>query len=282
MVDWHLNAYAGRLGVRMYRRLMMAQELNLKAVDIIESHYGENDPRLAAALRRSQWINYYLATYSGEPSDEQVTISVSINGSAPNEPTEYERGVLLEHIEHSYSRGRDALERLNAIYAADPNRGPAERAQARIALADWFLVFGKKRKALRAYEEVHQQLAEDQLSPVRWFAEPQPLPDVELHVAGAPGLDAGPTMPHRVPYVDATFDVNESGKVSDVTVVESAGANAEKNVYQVRRWLLSTRFRPRFDDGKPVLTEDLVRRFRFYEDARGVEITTPSGASGQI
>ncbi|MDH3281642.1 MAG: hypothetical protein OEQ18_11000 [Gammaproteobacteria bacterium] len=284
MVDWHLNAYSAQRGVRMYRRLMMAQELNLKAVDIIENHFGDNDSRLADVLRRAQWTNYYLATYSGEPSDEDVKITVSINGSAPNEPTEHERAVLLDYMDRSYSQGRDALKRLDRIYASDPNPHTVERVRAKIALGDWFLVFGKQRKALGVYAEVHHQLEENQLNPARWFSEPRPLPDVALH--GSDAQETDPTAaaatsepPPGVPYVIVSFDVNESGKVKGVVVVESAGGGEEKNQHQVRRWLLTTRFRPRFDKGRPVLTQDMVRRFHFYEDARGVEITSAGAGS---
>ncbi|MDH3637778.1 MAG: energy transducer TonB, partial [Gammaproteobacteria bacterium] len=276
MVDWHLEAYTARLGVRMYRRLMVAQELNKKAVDIIEDHYGDDDPRLANVLKRQQLTNYYLATYGGEPSDKDVKITISINGSAPNEPSEYERAVLVDYIQNSYSSGREALERLDQIYASDTNVDTTERMWAKVALGDWFLMFGKKRKALGVYEVVHQELKNEQASPARWFAEPQPLPQVDPHDTAAPDTDTGDTSETpgqaAVPYVVVSFDVNEWGKVKDVVVIESAGERQEKNQYQVQRWLRNTRFRPRFENGRPVLTQDLKRRFRFYEDSRGVEI----------
>ncbi len=279
MAVWHLQAYTARLGVRMYKRLLTAQELDAKAVEIIEGHYGKQDRRLIDVLKRVQLTNYYLATYSGEPSDEDIEVTISINGSAPNEPNEYERIKLLDLMDSSYATGREALERLGGIYRAYPEFDQEARLGAQVALGDWYLVFGKKRKALAVYEDVYRQLEESDDIGSPWFGEPQPLPEA----AGRRTVEQGDAFDSErgdVPYVLASFDVDRWGKVRDIEVLDATGARRDQNSYRIQRWLRNTRFRPRFERGEPVLTEDLLRRFRFYEDARGVKITKVDVGAG--
>lgn len=262
IVGWHLRAYSEGLGPKLYRRLLVAKELNDRAIQIVEESYGSDDPRLAEILHRLYISNYYLSTYAGEPRPEDAQVVVTVDGAAPNEPTPYERDMLIEYIGNSYRDGKHALERLNQLYAANGNAEPKEQARAKVWLGDWFLLFNKKRKAMSIYEEVYTGLAKDAVMSTEletFFGAPTPLPELE---SGKASERSGEST---TAYVEVSFDVTPWGKAKNVAVLEATGARRERNRSRARGWLRETRFRPRFENGTPVLTQNVKRRFNFYD-----------------
>ncbi|MBK9468109.1 MAG: hypothetical protein IPO20_09170 [Gammaproteobacteria bacterium] len=57
--------------------------------------------------------------------------------------------------------------------------------------------------------------------------------------------------------------MNEAGRAQDVEVIESSPPAADKHVSRLRKRLLGTAFRPRFDAGQPVATADVAYRYTY-------------------
>jgi hypothetical protein len=64
-------------------------------------------------------------------------------------------------------------------------------------------------------------------------------------------------------YIKVRFAVSESGRAKDMQVLESSPPAADKHVSRLRKRLLATVFRPRFDAGQPVATPNVDFRYSY-------------------
>ncbi len=144
---------------------------------------------------------------------------------------------------------------------------PAERARILVKLGDLYLMWGKQNTAADRYKEAWQALSSDPALEVRrdeFFAAPArimgPVPPAILPV---PSRKAPPPDPKDLEpgFVVVRFNVDQLGRVSDATVIESDPANLLEE--RVQETATRTLFRPRFVDGAPVATTGLVLRHEF-------------------
>ena len=98
--------------------------------------------------------------------------------------------------------------------------------------------------------------AEQQIE--RIFGKPLPLPTV----------DGARPLPPMVSAEDGDilleFDVTDRGRVTDLSRLDEAGED-EVGANRLMRTLRSTRFRPRFEQMNPVITEKIVHAYKLAE-----------------
>ncbi|MBL8200300.1 MAG: TonB family protein [Chromatiales bacterium] len=144
---------------------------------------------------------------------------------------------------------------------------PESRARILVKLGDLYLMWGKQNTAADRYREAWQALSADPALEARrdeFFAKPVrimgPLPPAIFPV---PPRKAPPPAPKDLEpgYVVVRFNVDQLGRVSDATVVESDPANLLEE--RVRATAKNTLFRPRYVDGAAVATSGLVFRHEF-------------------
>ena len=73
-------------------------------------------------------------------------------------------------------------------------------------------------------------------------------------------------VPENPPWVVASFDVSPSGKATNIQIVE---ASIEDNVSykrRAKRSIAATKFRPRYENGEPVLTTGVSLRYVFNDE----------------
>ena len=144
----------------------------------------------------------------------------------------------------------------------NPETDPLRRAQLQVALGDLYTREGRPTSAEVAYTEAWRDLSanEEYLDerddyfrmPVRLSGGPFP------NNARNPRRIAGPT---RVGSVVIRYDVDADGRASNVTVVESEPPGLmEDGIKSVYR---RSAYRPRFVDGEPIDTTDLLSRHEF-------------------
>ena len=253
--NWHLNAYTLDSNSGLFHHLINAHLLFKLAVNIIDNNYGQNDLRLIEALRGLTVTNYFLKTFQSHAN--QRLNQAAKNGQAP---TSDERARLEQFMINSYSSGKHAISRMVHVYSTNPEAQPYSATEAQVELADWYLLFNKWHSALSTYQDAYDQLAAEsgnQEVADKLFSRPVPLPDLPLIDTQAPKGD------EDTPYVLVAFDVTAFGKARNIEILESFPKDIARNSAKVKRSLKVAKFRPRFANGAPALTERVTHRYLF-------------------
>ncbi len=209
------------------------------------------DARIAATLRQRALVDYYLASYA-PPAQEDFSFGAETA----------EQPAAQVYVANSFVSGREALRRVVELRQQDGNSTELERSRALAELADWHQLFNRRQTALRIYQEAWTLGAQaGETSPrilASVFGQPLALPVLPAELdAAAPATAAGPA------WITIRFAVNEAGRAQDVEVIESSPPAADKHVSRLRKRLLGTAFRPRFDAGQPVATSDVAYRYTY-------------------
>lgn len=240
---WHLKAYTEALDKTPFRHLTEAEHLYDKAVGIIKTHYGADDPRLINRLYAIAITDYRMASDTEGPAAE------------------------------NYSKGGQALQRLVDVFKANPELPPDSHANALTRLGDWYLLFNRHDSAMESYKEALRILQKNGADPKQiegLFGYPQRLPVTqspfdERKVATDKESEYPGRFEKGAPYAVASFDVTASGKAENIEIVESAPTDSPWLRRRVRQMIAASRFRPRFMDGEPVETKGVNLRYVLQE-----------------
>lgn len=249
--SWHLRAYIDEMGGEPLNHLLTARNLFDSSVQILQQNYGPADARIAGTLRQRALVDYYLASYA-PPAQEDFSFGAETA----------EQAAAQTYVVNSFISGREALRRVVELRQQDGNSTELERSRALAELADWHQLFNRRQTALRIYQEAWTLGAQaGETSPrilASVFGQPLALPVLPAELdAAAPATAAGPA------WITIRFAVNEAGRAQDVEVIESSPPAADKHVSRLRKRLLGTAFRPRFDAGQPVATSDVAYRYTY-------------------
>ena len=270
-------------------------------VRIDEQRYGKNDPRLLPTLdeaaRRYEEVGLYLsarklhlraveiARRSTGPDD--VSLVKPLRGIARAFRLEYAYGLALPDLapgsyvapelvsSATFDGGRTRLDRFGqraletavGILRKHSDTHPEEYHETLLELGDWHQLADHRNSALKPYRELWRALdaRERAADPgVRTDLLDQPQALLGGH-NGTGRLRRPPADVSRLQKytVDIDYAVTRDGRVEDVTVVES---NAPRDIeIRIVRDFKHTRFRPRFEGGEPVATQDLYQRQNFYK-----------------
>ncbi len=265
LADWYVRSY----------NIYSARELYAHAVDTLTRIHGPDSPELVVPLRgiAETYRQERFPPYIAPAQQEKVTVQLQTYQMSPGLQ---ERSLIVNR----YSDGERALGQIIKILNDDPDTPRLDVVKAVLDLADWHLLFEKDDRAFELYERVQALMVSDAgLAPeevATYFGSPTPL-----YVPMPPNPEAPPpALRHRATegYVDLGYTVTERGKV---TALETLGADPPGLLdIKVRRAMRIARFRPRFEDGKPVATEQLKYRHSFiYYPASEPEPTSEPAAS---
>ena len=256
---WQREAFRSELDGAGDRRLLDLYDLNRKVLEAVEND-ASVDPQFKINLVVSQLRNLYLLLDSIEPPTDVFY------GAAGRRPVSGYQGDLqdfnrtrLENLRSTaVSRGRNLI---RALLEEQPGIAVRERARLHLELGDWYQWNDIRHNALEHYRSAFELLADnaDNQRLSQWFGEAVELPDNgAFWQPGRTGDSENSTL------VDASFRVNERGRARDVESHESLAEDvADAN--RLRRALRATRFRPRFEDGEPVESQVIQRRYRVYD-----------------
>lgn len=268
--NWYLNVYAMNRNNGSASMLMDAYELFNDSVKIINDTYGEHDLRKANALRGLTISNWYFNTFQYvEPRDDFA------NNVSYSQKEAIDRGQRLPtYISNSYVRGKAAITELVDLYASSPDAPPGSHASAMVELGDWYMLFNKWRSAIDTYQDAQNILLDSDSDEVRrqidkLFNRPVALPDLPLlettNNAGSESEVVGDVEEIAQDYVLVSFDVTRFGSARNIDILESVPENSIRNRTRVKNALKYAKFRPRFVDGQPVLTEHVTQRYVFND-----------------
>jgi tetratricopeptide (TPR) repeat protein len=285
--QWHLGAYAETGNREDVYHLSTAFELYSVAVELSSKHNGPLDLSLVQLLRNMAITCYYLAAHQ-QMYPEYSDISASPPfGYRPFGTT----GDELMRKGSYYLHGRTAQSRILDIIETSPDITPIAQAQSYTDMGDWYLLFGRYQYAIKTYQLAHRAVEgnehrEQVLTSL--FGSPTMLPNIDskpLSIAttkshstanitpedasaenaspgqqtaeNAPAPAANPELPRvQIPdsYVNLSIDVTEQGKPTNLQVEEVYPEDTEGYGSRAKATIRSRKFRPRFEDGLPVLT----------------------------
>lgn len=252
-----------------YFRLGQIGEANREhrfAFRVNERRYGPDSPELVPALYTlGQWYErigmYSVARRNYRRAADLLSEHYGPDDLRVADPLRrLARTYLMQ--DEPLREGQLALKQAIDIYASDPGADVADHAASLVELGDWMMLARRREQALAVYAQAWNLITDNGAQPEK--AEPllgrpkrlrfnPPLADESI-MRGQPQV-----------YLDVRFTVSPEGVARDVEVI---GGSAH---WQMRRDFRSAvhkaRFRPRFEDGQPVITEDIV--FRYTYQMRG-------------
>jgi tetratricopeptide (TPR) repeat protein len=232
VADW-------RSGVRAYITARLIYE---RAIALGKKTVGPDDLALVRPLRS------IARTYVWELVDLSDHASESIRVRRDSMHLGHTSSIEEEGPDPHYlsSDGEQALQRAVSILERHPE-ARAELVATLLQLGNWYMIKEERDEAMTVYARV-SELAKDEPSaaaalalPVRLF---YPLPPILIASRRLPPVDTADR------YVLLEYTVTEQGNVDDARVVETNASSRQAN--QILEAMRSSRFRPRFVDGKPV------------------------------
>lgn len=256
---WHLDNYQATPDISPYTHLRNAKDLYNKAITIVETHYGERDPRLIDSLYELALSHYYTAVLADREEEFKMESEFRVSTRADY----YEEDSAIDRILESYYKGKQALDRIVEIHEANPELPPRSHAVALTYLGDWNMLFERPRSAVNSYAQAYVLLAENGTEDETIqtiFGTPHRLPTVPLpdQRRAQPEEDREKDTNR---YAIVSFDVLSNGQARNIRVVESKPEDDVRVIRTARRIVAGTKFRPRFEDGKPVKTTDVNMKY---------------------
>ena len=250
LADWYLSVY-NIFGARaLYER---AAKLTRQAPDGHQAHVRAL--RWLASTYRAERFPPY-SVWAGEQRDSWRDWNDSLGYSR--------RGGGKSPV-NRFSRGERALIRVVRAVREQPDARPADVAAALLELGDWFLLFGKRDRALTIYRAVWRMLTPHERLLAEMFAAPTalylPLPDDPRPQEGARWNQP------RAGVVELALDVNANGLVANVETVRAEPEDVlEELEDKVRRAVKRARYRPAFNGEALQATDNLrlVHNFTYY------------------
>lgn len=252
---WQREALRLEIGGRELGRLLQAYQLNQRLLDATGDDSAVSFEQ-RRALVMSQMSNLYLLQDRG-PTGQHP--SAPGRGSDPMLTQPLDVSVTEQKLQN-LKRGAQGLgeDLLESMLPAARNVGPVEEARVQLALGDWLQWYGNSARAGTFYlkvEELLHSAGEDALLE-QWLAAPVELPDN--------GAFWQPATSSELPYIHVRFDVTERGRVRNVAT-ERAEPELENEASALRRRLLRTRFRPRWEAGQAQATAGLQRDYQILD-----------------
>lgn len=253
LADWYLSVY-NIFGARaLYER---AAKLTRQAPDGHQAHVRAL--RWLASTYRAERFPPY-SVWAGEQRDSWRDWNDSLG---------YSRRGGGKSLVNRFSRGERALIRVVRAVREQPDARAADVAAALLELGDWFLLFGKRDRALTIYRSVWRMLTPHERLLAETFAAPTalylPLPDDPR-----PQESARWNQP-RAGVVELALDVNANGLVANVETVRAEPGDELEGLEgleeKVRRAVKRARYRPAFNGDALQATENLrlVHNFTYY------------------
>jgi len=258
---WHLYAYTEAIDERPALHLLQADSLYSKAIAIIELRYGKHAPQLLQALYGLALTNYQMAAHAST-AEKRGEPNYGIRAASYNQKQRARQQEFAHQdlIFRSYARGKKAMLRIVAIHASNDTLPVDNHALALTHLGDWYLLFNKHNSATASYGQAYRLMntgAESKKDIDHFFARPRMLPTIQFPIADEEALK----ITDATPYAVAMFTVSPGGRAHNIEIVEISPTNDNALKRRARKNIAGSKFRPRFENGKPVETTGFTMRY---------------------
>jgi TonB family protein len=232
-----------------------------RAIALVENARGPNDPGLVGPLTAlaESYRRQVMEAKPGADAYDPIAPSGPAGFGSAAPAISADGGPSAAVLSHE---GVRALERANAIVDGLPAASPAQVADVRTQLGDWYQTRLQHERALPYYEQAWRAALQVRHGGTT-LAEYLFGSAVLLHYV-PPGY-ANPERLRGIPFdqiemkfVEVAVDVNEQGRVRDPRIVSNQGT--ERMGVDALEAASTARYRPRFLDGKPLATSGVTFR----------------------
>jgi hypothetical protein len=254
---WQRRAYDMGVGELDFPRLLSMWDLYRLALNDVVEEEGETSLALLIPLNGMLEAQYLISAYQGEHN----------SSFGENLSDRYDKNRFNAYRAQSFKKGQAVLHAIDDIELKNNIDDSVAKAERLNRLADWIFWHGEKETAVEIYREAFMELAEAENAQVeleRLFGAPVPLPSM-AEVKPFPET----TSPESANLL-LEFGVSERGRVVDLRRldeppeadtsddVDEPPADNDAIANRFMRQLRRTRFRPRFENGDPVVTEGII------------------------
>ena len=274
--QWHLSNYIQTEQREDRYQLNTAYELYSRAIELSTQHYGPYNLGLIYLLKNIAITSYYQTLHQRRyPEYTELGTSVPFGYRAMGSS-----GDSLLRQGSYYLYGNSAQNRVLEILANNPDITSTDKAMAHTDQGDWYMLYGRYQLAMDAYQQAHQVMkGEEQQKDVihALFDTPTMLPKIERRKAINGSLSNNPlSNGSNTPeptnsiknsstlifknYVNLSVDVTARGAATNLKIQEIHPEGESEFGYRAKRTIRSQKFRPRFENGLPVITNEFPIR----------------------
>ncbi len=202
LADWYVEM----------RNIFAARGLYYAAMKISESNLEQTDPRNIRALKGLA-STYRLERWSPPGGENATRNTVTVSSY----PEDYE--LIYKAVVNDFAPGEEALKDLVKIEMEREGSTQESIANAKLELADWFLLFYKFNQAEVVYKNIWEMFENDSNSEYlsKEFSEPVPL---FYPLARSPGAQPAEALSTPIEGIlELSFSVSEEGDVEDIEVL---------------------------------------------------------------
>lgn len=252
--DWQRNAYISELDRERYPRILGMIDLYSDMADAVIEEEGEHSLAALPYLRGKLQAQYLMSIYPGE---SEAAVAVEMQQQDNVELPTLKKMRFMRFRDFNFRYGEQNIRQMQEIIESDPASGPAELADATVALGDWYQWHHRYALAQNTYREAWELMMGEEEA-LTWqrqtFGAPLELP---REVVFQPGRLAIP-VPHTG-QVRLRFSVSTHGKARDIEVLVPDEEEDADTVNRGHRFLRDIRFRPSMVEGEAVAS-NLVER----------------------
>ncbi|MEE8339586.1 MAG: hypothetical protein V3R56_05535 [Xanthomonadales bacterium] len=244
---WQHNAYELGIGnkQRILGRLLSMWDLYRLAISDIMGREGATSPKLLPPLHGMLKAQYLIAAHHASFSKD--------GGHGAREAQQR----FNTYLGQNYKKGNAVIRSIYQVEQARYGGHGLPVAKSLVMLGDWMLWHNKREAAHKAYLDALRELAElddAQVQIEHMFGEPVALPDIDgiRFLPPAVAADQGDIL--------LEFGVNPRGRVINLVRLDEGEGDAAKAKRLMER-VRKTKFRPRYANGEPMLTEKIVKAY---------------------
>ena len=251
--SWQYSAYKRGIGEneRHFSRLLRMLDLYRLVINDILEREGDSSPKLLQPLREMLRAQYLMSTYrdgSGMNADSNAAS---------------DRFRFNSYRMQNFKRGNSVILAIYKLQQKLFGEHALPATETIVMLGDWMLWHDKRDSAIKAYQDALRELAElddAQVQIKNLFGEPVALPDID----GIRPLP--PLASEEQGDILLEFGISTRGRIVELVrlnVDENEDVDFKGKAHRLMRNLRKTKFRPRFADGEPTVTEKIVRAYDF-------------------
>jgi tetratricopeptide (TPR) repeat protein len=235
LLDWYMDTYSERSRSGGYQNLVLSERLSNRMSKILNKSVSIDAPDAAPIYRKISHLHYFIADHikqHGEPTESGLTINAGSTTQTPNSTSH-------QH----YRRGKAALQKVVESLEKQENTSDSEKALAIAELGDWYLVFGQRMSASKAYKLAHETLQDNtqsqQLSETL-FGQPSMIEFTALR--------ADKKSPQK--DLQVSMVVSKAGVPKKMELLNPPENISENEIRAIYKDIRKKRFRPRLVEGE--------------------------------
>ncbi|MCS5594818.1 MAG: tetratricopeptide repeat protein [Porticoccaceae bacterium] len=243
LIDWHMNIYHQQRPKVGYSNLVMSERLANDMNFILDENISLNHPEGPTYYRRIADLHYVIAnhiTKHGEPRETGFTVSSGLDSRRRSE--------VRTSYRH-FHRGKTALERVVQASIEQGNSTPYDQANVIADLGDWYLLFGQKLSAIKAYQLADETLDSDE-NPENARQSLFGSPKIIEFGIKKQDQDTIPSE-NKSMSVQVSMLISEGGVASDFYLANESDSLTDNEMKLLKKYFRGKRFRPRIVERQP-------------------------------